>query len=145
MRKLIAVLAVLTASAAFATTWTEIEDVKGIGRGVKGVFTSAAAAAKPAALTDGLNLVGCAGLHFMVETVTTAMPAGQKFAAYDLNPVTGNWVPIADGSMDWVTAAVTAQAWSDAKVYVDFSRITFEPALGTTITGSMYLWCTYEK
>jgi hypothetical protein len=143
MKKIIAALLALTCSIALATTWTEIADVKGVGRGAKGVFTSGSAASKPSSIDDGISLVGCSGLHFMVETVTTSLPTGQKFSAYDLNPVTGNWIPVSDGSLDWVTVAGTSQSWADAKVYADFSRITFEPSLGTTITGSMYLWCTY--
>lgn len=143
MKRIIALCLALFSTVALAdSTWTEVHrGMPANVRGASGSFTSGtASAACPTSATAGIDLTGLGALTFEVETVTTSMPVGKKFIACVRNAATGNWLPVSDASLDWVTSASTLQAWSAAYVLVDYGRIAWEPDFGTTITGTIYVY-----
>jgi hypothetical protein len=89
--------------------------------------TTGTEAASQLTATSGISLVGVGGFSVHVETASNMTAAG-KLLAYLLNPETGNWLPVSDGSLDLTVAAVTGQAWSGFTVSGPYSRIAYVPS-----------------
>lgn len=63
----------------------------------------------------GVSLMEMDGFNAYAETAA-AMTAGGKFLAVMLNPETGSFCPVSDGSLDLTASAVTKQGWSGFSV-----------------------------
>lgn len=143
MKKLISLLVVAALAVPIAvpatTTWAEITGLASNARGATATCTTGTESA-PSASTAGISLRGTKGLLISVKTASGGnMTAGGKLLAYVLNPSTGAWAPVSDGSLDLTVSAVPEQAFSGFTVTADIGSIAWEPSgVGTAVTVYHY-------
>ena len=131
---LAALVAAVAAPVLATTTFTEPTTLPSYVRVSKAATTTGTEGA-PTSANAGLDLSGLKGFSVMVETANGSnMTAGGTFQAYLLNPVTGRWLRVSDGSLDFVSYATSLQSVSGFTVAMPYGAIAYEPnGVGTAV------------